>query len=200
MWQKLNESRVTVLKLLRTFKDKHTLKFPHEASRLITEVLKFCLGCDVCVRWRHDDIKCNMWCFALENCLHKNIICEMSCTFVARAAHTHQLVSVSQKVTAVSELASTAWPVRAHAGTTLAAWTQHWVTVVAIQTPGNRQKWEMDDILHFLHDWNSILWHDPLDFCMCFCDILYVPYHPHAILQRTQWTRECQIRNVMCVY
>lgn len=41
-------------------------------------------------------------------------------TFVAWAAHTHQLVSITQKVTAVRKLASTSRAVGTHAGTTVA--------------------------------------------------------------------------------
>lgn len=41
-------------------------------------------------------------------------------TFVARAAHAHQLVSVIQKVTAVRKLASAAGSVGAHTGATVA--------------------------------------------------------------------------------
>lgn len=41
-------------------------------------------------------------------------------TFVAGAAHTHQLVRVSQKVTAVRKLASTARPIGAHTGAAVA--------------------------------------------------------------------------------
>lgn len=69
-------------------------------------------------------------CGALNGCLHENksvpgeccemlpvCVCVCVYTFVARAAHTHQLVT--QQVTAVRKLASTARAIGAHAGATV---------------------------------------------------------------------------------
>lgn len=56
-------------------------------------------------------------------------------TFVPRAAHTYQLVRISQLVTAVSKLAPAARPFWAHTGATVTTRTQFWVSMVPVQTP-----------------------------------------------------------------
>ena len=108
--------------------------------------------------WKTVYTKTNLFVVNAVTCYLCVCVCVCVCTFVARAAHTHQLVT--QQVTAVGKLPSTARPIGTHAGATVVTWTQLWVAMVTVQTPVG--SWEtptsfdcnLRSIEIELHAWN----------------------------------------------